>query len=88
MCFLRTTPYPYADSTAVVPLCLSENRRVEGIGSTLKFANTKATLPNISLQRTLTLVDYIAYRRPSGVGNVSAKSRPLAGNVSAAELRR
>ncbi len=45
-------------------------------------------MPKISLQRTLTLVDYIADRRPSGVGNVSAKSGPRARAVSAAELRR
>ncbi len=46
------------------------------------------TLPNISLQWTVTLVDYIAFRRPSGVGNVSAKSGPLARNLKAPELGR
>ena len=40
------------------------------------------------LKRTLTLVDYLASRRPSGVGNVGAKSRPLAGNVQSACLTR
>jgi hypothetical protein len=47
-----------------------------------------ANRPNISLQGTLTLVDYIANRRPSGVGNVGTKSQPAAGTVSAPELRR
>ena len=47
-----------------------------------------ATRPNISLQGTLTLVDYISNRRPLGVGNVGAKSGAGRRTVSAPELGR
>ena len=47
-----------------------------------------ATRPNISLQGTLTLVDYIANRRPLGVGNVAASSGAERQTARAPELGR